>query len=85
MGGIGTGTQINPSPSVGTPGPSGPLRYFAGGGADYAQGTGNGGGYGGGGGTNTAGTTNTGGGGGGCEGVGGAGGSGIVIIRYKFQ
>ena len=31
-GGAGTGTAINPSPSVGTTGPSGPLRYFAGGG-----------------------------------------------------
>jgi hypothetical protein len=84
VGGIGAGTQINPSPSVGTPGPNGTLRYFAGGGADYIQGTGNGGGYGGGGGTNTAGTANTGGGGGG-ENVNGSGGKGIVIIRYKYQ
>jgi len=31
-GGTGVGTGINPSPCVGTPGPSGPLRYFGGGG-----------------------------------------------------
>ena len=31
-GGNGAGTAINPSPSVGTPGPSAPLRYFSGGG-----------------------------------------------------
>jgi hypothetical protein len=31
-GGTGVGTGINPSPGVGTPGPSAPLRYFAGGG-----------------------------------------------------
>ena len=31
-GGTGAGTGINPSPTVGTPGPSAPLRYYAGGG-----------------------------------------------------
>jgi hypothetical protein len=31
-GGSGAGTGINPSPTVGTPGPSAPLRYYAGGG-----------------------------------------------------
>jgi hypothetical protein len=46
-GGYGVGTQINTSPTIGTPGPSGPLRYFAGGG-------------GGGAGTNSPGATNTG-------------------------
>ena len=100
--GVGAGTEIHPnSPSpVGTPGPTGPLRYFSGGGGGGAD-TGSGnppGGYGGGGsggevgGTAaTDGTTNTGGGGGGGDaddgpsGAGGSGGSGIVIIRYKFQ
>jgi hypothetical protein len=97
-GGAGVGTSINPSPSVGTPGPSAPLRYFAGGGGG---GTNNSpttptGGVGGGGGGNTtspsgsgtSGTTNTGGGGGGNgqgPATGGTGGSGIVVIRYKFQ
>jgi len=99
-GGIGAGTAINPSPSYGTPGPSAPLRYFAGGGggggsADTpnCKGAGGAGGGGNGGCTPTgpnagvAGTINTGGGGGGganCN-PGGAGGSGAVIIRYKFQ
>ena len=83
-GGVGVGTGIHPnSPTpVGTPGPSGPLRYFAGGGGggygyngNPAGGSGGGdGGYGGGAnGTNTGntgnnGTTNTGGGGGGVIG-----------------
>ena len=89
-GGPGHGTQINPSPSVGTPGPSAPLRYYAGGGSGYADSpnTGNPG-YGGGGRgysqaepIATSGTINTGGGGGGGY---TSGGSGIVIIRYKFQ
>jgi hypothetical protein len=97
-GGNGAGTGINPSPSVGTPGPSAPLRYFSGGGgANDEGGTSPGsGGYGGGadgvnpgsGGNN--GTTNTGGGGGGIDNVPSVtpthnGGSGIVIIRYKYQ
>jgi len=74
-GGTGGGTAINSSCSVGTPGPSGSLRYYSGGGAGGAGPAGGGGtgGYGGGGpgggegpGTSgTAGTTNTGGGGGG--------------------
>ena len=77
-GGNGAGTAINPSPSVGTPGPSGPLRYFAGGGAGES-GTG---GTGGGASPSAGGTTNTGGGG---ANESQTGGSGIVIIRYKFQ
>jgi hypothetical protein len=99
-GGTGVGTAINPSPSYGTPGPSTPLRYFAGGGragtnnsvpAPDATGSVGGGGSGGAGGTNPGanGTTNTGGGAGGpAEQVTGtttSGGSGIVIIRYKYQ
>jgi len=99
-GGTGAGTGINPSTCVGTPGPTGPLRYFSGGGGGGADsGSGNPpGGYGGGGsggevgGTAaTDGTTNTGGGGGGGDaddgpsGAGGSGGSGIVIIRYRYQ
>jgi len=77
-GGNGAGTGINPSPTVGTPGPSAPLRYFAGGGGGNnetpgtapVQGTG---GYGGGadgdvpGSSGNAGTANTGGGGGGID------------------
>jgi hypothetical protein len=72
-GGIGVGTQINPA--AGTPGPSGPLKYFAGGGGAgifNAPGTAGTGGAGGGGngapspGTPaTSGTANTGGGAGG--------------------
>jgi hypothetical protein len=88
-GGNGAGTQINTSPSVGTPGPSAPLRYFSGGGGGNAYGpspaTGGfgGGGAGGGGATvGTAGTLNT---GGGAGAKSAAGGKGIVIIRYKFQ
>jgi hypothetical protein len=96
-GGDGIGTSINPSPSVGTPGPSAPLRYFAGGGGGGTNNTPTTptGGVGGGGGGNTispgsgtSGTANTGGGGGGNScggGNGGNGGSGIVVIRYKFQ
>jgi hypothetical protein len=91
-GGIGSTTAINPSPSVGTPGPA-PGRYFAGGGGGGnnpagAPTAGVGGAGGGGAGKNypgpaaVAGGTNTGGGGGGGA---AAGGSGIVIIRYKFQ
>jgi hypothetical protein len=93
-GGDGAGTAINPSPSVGTAGPSAPLRYFAGGGGGAgipgADGTG---GFGGGTngvspGTATSASANTGGGGGGygpAASTGGSGGSGIVVIRYKFQ
>jgi hypothetical protein len=78
VGGDGAGTGINPSPTVGTPGPSPSLRYFAGGGAGVPYSPPGvpsislAGGYGGGGpstayppgGIGTAGTTNTGGGGG---------------------
>ena len=82
-GGTGVGTAINPSCTVGTPGPSGPLRYFAGGGAS----AGGGGASVGGGGprdsTPSAGSANTGGGSAGNTGA--AGGSGIVILRYKYQ
>ena len=89
-GGPGHGTQINPSPSVGTPGPSAPLRYYGGGGSGYTDGNTSGtAGYGGGGQgygpqtpVSTSGTANTGGGGGGQD---NSGGSGIVIIRYKFK
>ena len=94
-GGAGAGTGINPSPSYGTPGPSAPLRYFAGGGGAYFSSSYPNGGIGGGGTGNpsppqiTSGTTNTGSGGGGngcgSSGTSGAGGSGIVVIRYKFQ
>jgi len=80
LGGVGVGTGINPAPGVGTPGPSGPLRYFAGGGT--SQGTPSTPIVGGGGGGGNSGTVNTGGGG---SGDNGNGGSGIVIIRYKFQ
>ena len=38
-GGIGVGSAINPSPSVGTPGPCGSLRYFGGGGGAGTQGS----------------------------------------------
>jgi len=85
-GGIGAGTLINPSPGLGTNGPSVPLRYFGGGGrgtggssTPFAGAGGGGGGY-----NNPSnnGATNTGG-GGGSEGF--AGGSGIVIIRYKIK
>ena len=79
-GGAGAGTGINPATPVGTPGPTGPLRYFAGGGggakdSDTPNGgtAGDGGAGGGGQGASndgsprcaTAGTVNTGGGGGG--------------------
>jgi hypothetical protein len=84
FGGNGAGTGINPSPTVGTSGPSPTLRYFGGGGGCYGSPPTSGGYGGGGGGPGIAGTTNTGG-GGGAEGVGGSGGSGIVIIRYLFQ
>ncbi len=77
-GGDGAGTAINPASPVGTPGPSGPLRYFAGGGA----GQGASGGTGGGASPGNGGTINT---GGGAGNEGQTGGSGIVIIRYKFQ
>jgi len=82
-GGTGVGTGINPAPGVGTPGPSGPLRYFAGGGAAAGGG---GVSVGGGGQRDSgpgAGTDNTG--GGSAGNLQGAGGSGIVILRYKFQ
>jgi hypothetical protein len=96
-GGAGAGTGINPSTCVGTPGPSAPLRYFAGGAGGGAWsspapgcspgGVGGGGTGGGPPNNSTAGTTNTGGGGGGGSPgyAGKAGGSGIVIIRYKYQ
>ena len=94
-GGAGVGTAFNPSPSVGTPGPDGSLRYFAGGGATIVGGSGSASGGVGGGGTATGGsngggpgTVNTGGGGSGTSGNpgnAGAGGSGIVMIRYKYQ
>ena len=101
VGGIGTYSAINPSPSYGTPGPVPAVRYFGGGGGGGSSspagfsptGTAAGGG-----GCGTAssgtlprpgvqcGTANTGGGGGGAWfGLSGGGGSGIVIIRYKFQ
>ena len=78
-GGTGAGTGINPSPTYGTPGPSGPLRYFAGGGGGAAGPGANTGGVGGAGGGGqgpgpepsvpmTPGTINTGGGGGGGQG-----------------
>jgi len=98
-GGIGAGTAINPA--AGTPGPSGSLKYFSGGGggAPYkVPGTIAGGAGGGGagavyppGGTGSNGSGNTGGGAGGTSGepgsphAGASGGSGIVVIRYKFQ
>jgi hypothetical protein len=81
VGGVGVGTGINPSPTVGTTGPSPSLRYFAGGGAgaNYSgpgtPATSVSGGYGGGGpsaayppgGIGTVGTINTGGGAGGTR------------------
>tara|TARA_Y100001938_G_scaffold150540_1_gene241956 strand:- start:5 stop:1366 length:1362 start_codon:yes stop_codon:yes gene_type:complete len=88
-GAVGAGTAINPA--AGTPGPSGSLKYFSGGGAGGPNAPGVAGGAGGGGNYNTAGTANTGGGAGADVGggspptYGGGGGSGIVIIRYKFQ
>jgi hypothetical protein len=91
-GGAGAGTAINTA--VGVPGPSGPLRYFAGGGGGGVDSPGVApGGIGGGGAGNPGpssngvnGTVNTGGGGGGSwPQTGGNGGSGIVVIRYKFQ
>ena len=85
-GGIGAGTGINPSPTIGTDGPSAPLRYIGGGGkgagpvsSPYAGAGGGGAGYDH---VPSAGLDNAGG-GGGNEGT--TGGSGIVIIRYKFQ
>jgi len=89
-GGNGAGTAINPSPSIGDSGPSGSLRYFAGGGAGTSVPTRPNnnpatGGYGGGGDQGVNGAANTGGGAGGEIGVARTGGSGIVIIRYKFQ
>ena len=86
QGGAGAGTGINPSCTVGTSGPNGSLRYFAGGGSSQGAPTTapiGGGGY-----PNPPGTAtipgvaNTGG-GAGAEGA--AGGKGIVIIRYKYQ
>jgi hypothetical protein len=100
IGGPGVGTEINPSPSYGTSGPSAPLRYFAGGGGagsglcNEARSDSVGGGGQGMGDSNilwTSGQTNTGGGGGGgtdspSPSLGsGSGGSGIVIIRYRYQ
>jgi hypothetical protein len=87
-GGAGAGTGINPSCTVGTPGPTPGLRYFAGGGGARgdAYPSGDGGVGGGGGASNPptcrCGQTNT---GGGAYGNTHAGGSGIVIIRYKYQ
>ena len=96
-GGSGVGTAITTSSCYGTPGPSGSLRYYAGGGGGGSGGSGgtaNTGGTGGGGaggyrGQNGPnGAANTGGGAGGagqsCH-TGGTGGSGIVMIRYRFQ
>jgi hypothetical protein len=80
-GGPGAGTGINTSCTVGTPGPNGALRYFAGGGAGLGPGPNGSPGTGGGGSGGGNGTANTGGGAGGQ----GAGGKGIIIIRYKFQ
>ena len=97
-GGNGAGTAINPA--IGTPGPCGSLKYFAGGGGASQQSTtpatqpASTGGYGGGGNRphsagSGAGTANTGGGGASNRfnsGIcGGAGGKGIVVIRYKYQ
>tara|TARA_Y100001973_G_scaffold106078_1_gene181921 strand:- start:730 stop:2544 length:1815 start_codon:yes stop_codon:yes gene_type:complete len=93
-GGNGVGTEINPA--VGTPGPSGPLKYFSGGGGGgkHPAGTGDSsGGDGGGapgsvvGGSSRNATANTGGGGGGVgeTNSSGSGGSGIVVIRYRYQ
>ena len=109
-GGTGAGTEINtstmPAPSpvgaaqIGTPGPSAPLRYFAGGGGGASNdsppvaggpgGTGGGGAGGSSPSVGNAGTINTGGGGGGpgssySPNGGMGGGSGIVVIRYKYQ
>ncbi len=93
VGGNGYGFAQIPS-DYGTVGPSGPLRYFAGGGAGHVYpGNSKSGGYGGGGDSSDnsgpkvgdAGTNGTGGGGGGggeSSPKGGAGGPGIVIIRY---
>jgi hypothetical protein len=86
QGGAGAGTGINPSCTVGTSGPDGSLRYFAGGGSSQGAPTTapiGGGGYPQPPGTATIpGVANTGG-GAGAEAA--SGGSGIVIIRYKFQ
>jgi len=82
-GGAGAGTGINPSPTVGTPGPTPGVRYFSGGGRGCAPAGGCGGVGGGsppiGGYTPIA---NTGGGG---QGDANNAQSGIVIIRYKYQ
>jgi hypothetical protein len=78
VGGAGAGTAINSSGCVGTPGPDGALRYFAGGGGGSkyndpgCSGSIGAGGVGGGGASvagpaSTSGTTNTGGGGGGSS------------------
>ena len=91
-GGNGIGFAGIPS-DYGTPGPSGPLRYFAGGGGGHQySNTPKAGGYGGGGASagpssnpGTQGTNFTGSGGGGAgerSPGGGQGGTGIVIIRY---
>jgi hypothetical protein len=99
-GGVGTGTGINPSPSVGDTGPNGTLRYFSGGGGASQESTtpatqpASIGGYGGGGDRPHSpgpgdGDANTGGGGASnrfnSSICAGAGGKGIVIIRYKYQ
>jgi len=92
-GGTGAGNLFNPSTCYGTPGPSAPLRYFAGGGGGGTDNPSKGAGCGGAGGGGdgglppgaTDGTTNTGGGGGSKATTGMAGGSGIVMVKYKFQ
>ena len=100
-GGTGVGTGINPASPVGTPGPSAPLRYFAGGGrggtntnapAPDQAGSVGGGGAGNSGGSSNPGNNGTANTGGGASGFGElapttnpSGGSGIVIIRYKYQ
>jgi len=82
-GGVGVGTQIDPSAGT-SDGPDGSLKYFGGGGGGgsgggAAPGTG---GYGGGGSGGNAGTANTGGGG---SAPGAGGGSGIISIRYQYK
>jgi hypothetical protein len=98
-GGDGAGTLIisgPTAPTYGSPGPSAPLRYYAGGGGGSHEGVVVAGGAGGGGtggfnvpspGCATNGTVNTGGGAGGnlASPAATSGGSGVVVIRYKFQ
>jgi hypothetical protein len=100
-GGNGAGTAINSSPTVGTPGPSAPLRYYAGGGggSQYSPGAPTSpalGGYGGGGdgviwtgsselSGGTAGTTNTGGAGGAKVLCGGGTTGGSGIVIIRYK